>query len=254
MARAGGVCYSPGHFSPGDSSHFRRNDCIFMRTLSKLALVVVMLLPVAASGCGGWPWWEKAAPVDPALYAQSGAFRVEQVQGVAAGLPKVTLDEQNRICANYATQMQTESDPLVRLEIVKAVANCPGPQAAAILYGGMKDPYQDVRIASCKLWGKRGGPEAARVLSEALAGDLNVDVRLAAARALGDVKDPSAVYALGVALEDKDPAMQSRAIASLKTSTGKDLGENVEPWRQYARSVQPGLPNTAIAERPNHIN
>jgi HEAT repeat protein len=226
-----------------------------MRTLSKMALAaVVMLMPVMAAGCGGWPWWEKREAVDPALYAQSGAFRVEQVQAVGAALPKATLEQQNSICANFATQMQNEPDPLVRWEIVKAVANSQSPQAAAILYGGMKDPYQDVRIACCKAWGKRGGPEASRVLGEALASDLNMDVRLAAARALGNVKDPAAVASLGLALDDTNPAMQYRAVESLKTASGKDLGDNVEAWRQYARSVQPGVNPAPIAERPYRIN
>jgi hypothetical protein len=47
------------------------------------------------------------------------------------------------------------------------------------------------------------------------------------------------VAPLGEALTDNDPAMQYRAILSLKNVTGKDLGNDVEPWRQYVKGETP---------------
>ncbi|HZZ74101.1 MAG TPA: HEAT repeat domain-containing protein [Pirellulales bacterium] len=223
-----------------------------MPNLCKLAILGGALL--LASGCGGWPWWEKREPIDPALYAQSGAYRVEQTRATADLLKKASLEEQTNLCAKLAQQMQNESDPLVRLEIVKAATLSSCPQAVAILYGGLKDPYQDVRIASCKAYGKRNAADAAHVLGEVLASDLSIDVRLAAAKALGDVKDPSAVISLGVALDDTNPALRYRITESLKTSSGKDFGDNVPQWQQYARSLSPGAPPAPIAEHPYPLN
>ena len=86
------------------------------------------------------------------------------------------------------------------------------------------------------------------MLGGLVAGDMNSDVRLAAARALGRIKDPAAIAALGNALTDNDPAMQYRATQSLHEITGKDLGINVERWRQYVRgeTPQPASPNSLV--------
>ena len=40
---------------------------------------------------------------------------------------------------------------------------------------------------------------------------------------------------LGEALADADPAMQYRAVLSLKKVTGKDLGNDVDRWQQYVK-------------------
>ena len=41
--------------------------------------------------------------------------------------------------------------------------------------------------------------------------------------------------ALAVALEDQDPALQRRAVLSLEKVTGRDLGPDVNAWRQLVR-------------------
>ena len=62
-----------------------------------------------------------------------------------------------------------------------------------------------------------------------------VDVRLAAGRALGQLGGDDAVAALRPALDDPDPALQYRAMQSLREITGKDFGDNVVSWREYVR-------------------
>jgi len=69
-----------------------------------------------------------------------------------------------------------------------------------------------------------------------LNGDIEHDVRMAAARALGQSHEQVAVMALGNALDDKDPAMQYRAVISLRQITGQDLGNDVNKWREYVKS------------------
>ena len=86
---------------------------------------------------------------------------------------------------------------------------------------------------------RHGDAQAVKLLSEALRSDVDADVRLAAAKALGETKNPAAVAALGEALTDADPAMQYRAVLSLKKVTGKDLGNDVDRWQQYVKGEQP---------------
>jgi HEAT repeat protein len=82
------------------------------------------------------------------------------------------------------------------------------------------------------------------VLRERLASDTDIDVRLAAADALGEIRDPASVAALGAALEDRDPSMQHQAVRSLRKVAPTDLGNDVERWRQYVKdgSIAPAKP------------
>jgi HEAT repeat protein len=86
-------------------------------------------------------------------------------------------------------------------------------------------------------------------LAEALRNDVDGDVRLAAAGALGETKNPAAVAPLGEALADPDPAMQYRAVLSLKQTAGKDLGNSVERWQQYVKGELPAEPTPSLADR-----
>jgi hypothetical protein len=53
------------------------------------------------------------------------------------------------------------------------------------------------------------------------------------------------VPALGVALEDPDPAMQYRAVNSLRAISGRDLGNDVQQWRLYVKGQLPEEPTFA---------
>ena len=117
-----------------------------------------------------------------------------------------------------------------------------GPAADAILKAALSDADTHVRVAACEAWGKRGDAQAVKLLAEAMRSDVDADVRLAAAKALGETKNPEAVTALGEALADTDPAMQYRAVLSLKKVTGKDFGDDVDRWQQYVKGEPPGRP------------
>jgi hypothetical protein len=236
----------------------------------------------AAHGCtwgstNGVPFWgsqkeREEAAANLKKYGPIARDRIVLVKEDGKFAAKGSPQDQERASADLARMMQTEQDPLVRIEIVRTLAGIPTEMAAAVIYAGMKDSDPEVRVAVCQAWGKRAAPRkalgaesipdkeaevAARLLAEALAGDTNVDVRLAAARALGKVKnDPRAVGALGIALKDRDPALQLRAIASLKEISNKDFGNDVSKWQLYVDSVAPPSVQQpkAVADRPQDIH
>jgi len=144
-----------------------------------------------------------------------------------------------------ANEIKTEKDPLIRIEIIRALGRYPGPAADAILKAALSDADTHVRAVACEAWGRRGDAQAVKLLSEALRSDVDTDVRLAAARALGESKNPEAVAPLGEALTDANPAMQYRAVVSLQRVTGKDLGNDVGRWQQYVKGEQPASPSLA---------
>jgi HEAT repeat protein len=134
---------------------------------------------------------------------------------------------------------QDEQDPLIRSEIIKTLGEYPLPSVAPVLKVALTDNDPDVRIAACNAFAKVPNADMADLMVDLLQKDANQDVRLAAARGLGQSKDQRAITALGEALADSDPAMQHRAVLSLQTITQKDLGNSVERWQQYVQNENP---------------
>lgn len=205
-------------------------------------LVLLLATGLLSSGCaGGWlathgPWAGKKEDDVPGI--KTADKRIAELKVMAEKAPKASPDEQQKVSEKLARQIEREQDPLVRQQIVLTLAVYPTPLAGKVLQAAMNDPENDVRITACKAWGKRGGSEAVERLSAALNSDANIDVKLAAARALGETKDKSAVPALADTLADADPALQNRAIQSMKTVSGRDFGNDMDAWRQYAKTGQ----------------
>jgi hypothetical protein len=176
---------------------------------------------------------------DESRYGPSPAERREQIRDVVAehrgAQPEVRVAQAEQL----AVQMQNEVDPLLRAEIVYALGQLNADPSIEALRLAVKDNEASVRIAACKAWQSMGGAEAVSVLSEVIASDTDDDVRLAATRCLGEFKDPLAVQGLAVALDDGNPALQHRAMESLKECSGRDLGHDVVAWREY---IQTGTP------------
>ncbi|MEE8451667.1 MAG: HEAT repeat domain-containing protein [Thermoguttaceae bacterium] len=165
--------------------------------------------------------------------------RIEQIREMGKEANGATAERKREIVTQLSTSIRSEEDSMIREECVRALGNCFDAGAKGVLHAALDDPDAGVRTAACEAWGNRTDAEAAAILSGALSGDIDLDVRLAAARALGKSKDPAAVTALGEALEDRDPAMQNRAMLSLAKVTGKDFGGDAKRWRQYVRGELP---------------
>ncbi len=162
--------------------------------------------------------------------------------------------EQSRIASQMTELVRNDENPLIRAGSVRVlgeianVAALPGIQAASV------DPEAQVRIAACEAFGRRGDADAAQALALLSSNDDDTDVRLAAIAALGNCQQQQAVQALSVALDDSNPAIQNRAVQSLKSSTGESLGDNVAVWRAYVHGEpSPVQPAASIADRIQRI-
>ncbi len=221
-----------------------------------IALLLGLSLLLAA-GCAGsrdqfsfWPKEKKKGP--PGVV--SPTEQLVMLRELAKKSESRTPQQKQQISALLVSMYGKETDPLLRAEIVRTMRKFPSPEAISIAQGALKDSDSDVRVAACEALGRMGGQDAVVRLSEALRGDVDADVRMAAARALGDTRDPSSMVALSTALDDKDPAMQYRAMASLKNVSGQDLGNDVRVWQQYVKGETPqSQPPTSIAERLRHM-
>ena len=190
--------------------------------------------------------WVKRDPVDeggPTIATpKDRIIKLQQLAKTAPERGPAQLDGESQ---DLISVLRKEEDPLIRAEILRTLAVYPTPSASKMLTAGLKDSDSDVRIACCEAWGQRKGHDATRLLSETLSSDADIDVRLAAARALGETGDPAATAALGLALDNADPAMQYRAVQSLKKVTGRNYDDNVAVWKDYLKGNSPPEPSLA---------
>ncbi|MCE5303895.1 MAG: HEAT repeat domain-containing protein [Planctomycetaceae bacterium] len=178
--------------------------------------------------------------------------RIVKIQKLSAEAGSASPEQKRQVSQQLAQSIRDEKDPLIRMEILRALGHYPGPESDAVLKAAIADPDGQVRMAACDAFGKRHDAESVKLLSETLRSDVDADVRLTAALALGETKNPAAVPALGDALNDADPAMQYRAVLALKQVTGKDLGNDVRRWQQYVKG-EPIDPPPSMAEQWRHL-
>ena len=211
------------------------------------------LAALTAGGCADFdilPTWMpfQGPAADQLPGVVSPTERITELRKLSEKAATASSEEKQRVSDKLATSIRTEKDPLIRLEIIRALGRYPGASSDAILKTALSDADAHVRVAACDAWGKRNDVQSVQLLAGALSGDVDADVRLAAAKALGETKGPEVAKALGEALSDADPAMQYRAVLSLKKVTGKDLGNDVNRWQQYVKGEQSGPP-PSLAER-----
>lgn len=214
-----------------------------------LRLVPLAVSLVWLSGCAASMPWQKSRTAQER--EQYGATADERITALAADVKTAragSAADQSAFCQRLVTEMLGEHDPRVRCRLLDAAAEFDTPEAVAICRGALQDPDDRVRMAACSAWGRRGGPEAIELLASRYRNDTDLDVRLRAIRALGDLQDTAAVPVLAKALEDSDPAIQYRAVASLKRCSGRDLGNDVNRWREWAADPEGSTAEWSMAE------
>lgn len=205
---------------------------------ARLRAVVPCLIVGAGlvlSGCAGWsPWTSKEKSARNAeLYGPTANQRIKTLQEQAKAA-RGDSQQQVEFTQELIGKVLEEHDARVRCEMVAVAAEFDTASSLAICKGALQDPDERVRMKACDIWRKRGGEEAVQLLANRYRTDRELDVRLRALRMLGELEDKSAIPVLAEALENPDPAVQYRAVAALKQVSGRDLGDDVNKWREWA--------------------
>jgi hypothetical protein len=152
--------------------------------------------------------------------------------------------EQDMLLNLLAAAAKTERDTVCRLAAVEKLGEFNDPRATAALteafYApanfGERNPV--VRMGVLRSLGQRKDPAAVQLLTEAVARDPSMDVRIAAAEALGHFPNASAAGTLvRVLREEKDVALRYQASQSLTKITGKELPARADEWDSYLRTA-----------------
>lgn len=213
--------------------------------MHRLRFLVAALLCLGVVGCLEGPLklgrynpiyreeWKKDQQYGPSMHD-----KLEELVALRAAATRLSAAEQQKKSAELLQYFQNERNPTLASAMVRTIAAFPTPESSEALRLASNHSDPDVRVAACDGWGRKGGAEALETLARMLGSDTDADVRIAAARDLENFRDPGAVQALGLALESNDPALQFRAVSSLKRVTGKDYGDSVPAWREYVQSGQ----------------
>lgn len=213
-------------------------------------LRVAALAVTAFAGCASWsPFTDpKKVAHDRELYGPTADQRMTELAAEAKAALAAGPAGQEEFTQRLVTQMLGEHDARVRCRILTAAAEFDTPAAVAICKGALQDPDDDVRMEACRVWVKRGGPEAVSLLAARATADNDLDVRLRALRMLGELQDDRAIPVLAKALEDPDPAVQFRAVGALRRVSGRDFGDDVNKWREWAADPEGTAAEWSIAE------
>ena len=200
------------------------------------ALVGGCFICCILGGCANSIPWINSQQValEKEKYGLNADQRIKELSQQVKKVKDGNSEAQARFSEKLVNEMMAEHDPRVRAEILKCSANFDNPSARAICVGGLNDPDALVRIAACDAWVEIGGDDAIRHLANRFRSDEDIDVRIHAVRDLGSLGNEAAIPVLAEALEAPDPAIQFRAVASLKEVSGRDLGNDVNVWREWA--------------------
>ncbi|MBP60309.1 MAG: hypothetical protein CMJ62_02175 [Planctomycetaceae bacterium] len=179
-------------------------------------------------------------------YGPIPAQEIVQLKKLAEAASQASLEVQQRLSADLLERVQNEADTEVRAAVVEALASCNTALAMQGLREAAADAETDVRIAACEALGRRGDADSVSLMAQVLGSDTDMDVRLAAARSLAGIDSPTALRALGTALDDQSPALQYRVIQSLRSVSPHDYGGDLGAWRQFAQGGTPPVPETPV--------
>lgn len=185
------------------------------------------------------PWvrkkWEAEEQIADTLFARKRQM-TEAVASVAGG----TVESQQQVANKLSDIILRDPVLLLRLHAIKLITTLNCPKRAETLSIAANDPSSDIRIAAVKAFERIPGEESIYQLQEILANDTDDDVRIAATKSLGNLPGQTSARALGVALNDRNPALQVTATESLMRVTGQEsMGRDVVAWQNYVQQITP---------------
>lgn len=226
--------------------------------------IIFTLIGIALfSGCAEGPLWRmgKYTPWAQSHWAEEEKIAdtlFTQKREMAAKVDAAVggpVERQQEVAYELSEVARRSPVLLLRLHAVNQLGRLKSPAAADALANAAQDSNSDVRLAAIKAFEKLPAGTAIPNLQRMVDSDTNIDVRLAATRALGNFPVSQAASAIGLALNDPDPALQLRAAESLQAVTGESFGRDIPAWQEYVAGL-PGAGDlneagtTQVAEQP----
>jgi hypothetical protein len=196
------------------------------------------------------PWVRKQWAEDEARVVTFHR-KVSDLKELRRKAPSMPPEEQEATASHLAARLQEEHSAVLRAELVRTLAEFPTPTAQSAVLASLQDASPHVRAVACKGLARHPTREGLEALAKTLSSDNDLDVRIAAATALGNFQGFDAAPSLRPALDDRDPALQLAAVTSLERLEGHpEYRRNVAVWRQHLDGGNPSPPPPpSLAER-----
>lgn len=229
------------------------------RYLPALGATLVMIL---ITGCQDGPMYAvKAANPFYSLkqwkadeaYGPTDHVRRQELTKLVNMIDTLPPERQTYWFSHLRGVMENDESPEMRRLAVLAAGKSSVPQSFELISQGLKDESLKVRLTACEMLGNRKDEESTRVLAEIAGSTSDQDVRNAAYAALGKHQNKIAVDALRLALDVRDPATRSLAVASLRGSTGKNYGDDPQSWIAALDGQDVPEQPTQLAERVRNL-
>lgn len=209
------------------------------RTRRWPSTIVVACLLASVAGCHDGPlyglkvinpYYSRRQWKEDEKYGITDHQRKQELVKLVDSLPRLPAERQEYWLKNLEQIMEHDESADMRRTAVMAAGQLNNPAADEIVRRGLNDESTKVRIACCQTLANRDDAEAIRMLAQTAGSSTDQDVRKEAFVALGNHKGPLATDALRIALEDRDPATRAIAIKSLRSTTGKNFGNDPDVW------------------------
>ncbi len=224
---------------------------VFTLPLYSAALLAIVI--GAVSGCAQRPFsaiaglqapWAVDSVEDERHLADTLFDKKRRMEAAVAVAKNGPVEQQQKVAKGLAEIIRRDPILLLRLHAVNLASVLRCPAAFSALVDASTDSSADIRIAAVKAWESMPADQAVPQLQEMIGSDTNIDVRLSATKALGKFSGQQAVRAISLALNDPDPALQLRAMESLTSASGENLGLSVGAWKDYVARVAPPSSST----------
>lgn len=156
--------------------------------------------------------------------------RRQELQSLADSMVSIPEERQQEWTDHLQQIYENDPSPEMRRLAVLAAGRSKDATALELVAKGVKDDNVKVRMEACRALGERPEEKAAQLLAAVAGESQDQDVRHAAIAALGKHPGSVANNSLKLALQERDPATQDLVIATLRESTGKDLGDDPSVW------------------------
>ena len=226
-----------------------------MLQLKLLCLLGIIL----GAGCASIsnPFRNNDDTSDP-LYAQTKSAKVDRIRAIGENANGADAQQREQQARQLADQIRTEDDPVLKLEMIRALQALAAPSSLEGIELALADSRPRIRLTACSALAKLNSSRAMDLLAATLANDSNLDVRVEATRGLANFKSQRALQALAIAVEDPNPAMQYTAVQAMRKVHSEDLGDNVQAWQQLAQTLLPSdsaeLQYAEIPSNPTTLN
>ena len=220
--------------------------------LPRLPAAAVIALIMATAGCAELNWlnpisrrqWAEDEKILPTYYTH-----LQRIRALESQAARMDAMEQQRVAQELTRLIQEDANVVLQVAAVRSLAAFPAELSLPGIQAAAADESAELRVAACEALGKLGGPAAIDLLAAIVEHDKSLDVRLAATRQLAAYSEPQSLKALGIALNDPNPALQYRAMQSLKTASGRNYGDDIAMWRSWIRGEEPAEPPPSLADQ-----